>query len=798
MKHLIVLLFVSGLTMVAAPMVANANSSIIYESDFSSDPGWQTDQPDNFYWDADQEALFLHASITPSGTPTRHFYTDINLGVEKSFKLSYDMSQLGHKDYSIFTFGLFTPDLLMNEIRSFGNQKRPYSTINFSMREADVRFGIRVSKSYSREVNIYTENSTDGSGGSGGGFTTPRDTWYTVVQQFNSASSTLETTVTDRESGELRFGPIIHDVRGDFSDAMQLLGFSIAPQGETGTTANEPNRLPGAGTYLVDNVRLVQIEIVDEPVAEPEPQLSDLLLKYEPILQFHEHEDYYPMNVDAFVRDSGLWDSTLIDEVLIPRGVNNGLTLDYLATTTVDTRNWYVSFSSDQAGEFELDEAKRRYDQLVTEGEAVPTYYAHQSEHSYIDDLGNEHEFIVLQYWYYYAMNNWAEKGGFNDHEGDWESVFVFLDKETEEPGYVALSAHHNGGAATNILDYDSVLRDWSEAELDGNNVVSYVSAGSHAMYGFEASHKVPALNSDRQVFDLTSSTGDTYSNESWQKRSLITLASDDWINAFKGKFGTDKAGFGSAGIEGPLYNEVSGTNRFLEPLRWAGINRITALTIDEPQSDFDLPSQGVSFSFAEPLPTGTTLSSVPHDELISFGANQSTVNLLPKFWDINLSQPNGTFSSLVKLSYSDEEVAALSFNEGRLGVYFFNPNNDEWEPVPSTVDAILSQVSFITDHFSIYAIGELPEEVILLDDQTGTSTDDGFVEGESKEKSSRESEMNEEERGSGPSSGTRARQNDANPLVLGITSTDEELRRELMLQLIELLKKLYLVMSIR
>ena len=181
---------------------------------------------------------------------------------------------------------------------------------------------------------------------------------------------------------------------------------------------------------FADYLEIKVINFTIEELAEEEPPLSDLLLKYEPILQFHEQEDYFPMNVDAFVKNSGLWNSNLLaDELLIQRGEDNGLTLDYLATTTVDTSDWYVSFSSDEAGTFNLAEAKQRYDKLVQNGDAVPTYYAHQSEHSYVDDLGNEHEFIVLQYWYFYAMNNWGEQGGFNDHEGYWESVFIYINK---------------------------------------------------------------------------------------------------------------------------------------------------------------------------------------------------------------------------------------------------------------------------------------------------------------------------------------------------------------------------------
>jgi hypothetical protein len=35
--------------------------------------------------------------------------------------------------------------------------------------------------------------------------------------------------------------------------------------------------------------------------------------------------------------------------------------------------------------------------------------------------------YVVIQYWFFYAYNDWGTShGGVNDHEGDWEAVFVF------------------------------------------------------------------------------------------------------------------------------------------------------------------------------------------------------------------------------------------------------------------------------------------------------------------------------------------------------------------------------------
>ena len=96
------------------------------------------------------------------------------------------------------------------------------------------------------------------------------------------------------------------------------------------------------------------------------------------------------------------------------------------------------------AGDIDLTSAFEKYTAMVESEAATSTVYGYRMDECYTDDFEKEHCFIVLQYWYFYAMNNWGEQGGFNNHEGDWESVFVFLDKLTELPQYVAYSAHHN------------------------------------------------------------------------------------------------------------------------------------------------------------------------------------------------------------------------------------------------------------------------------------------------------------------------------------------------------------------
>jgi hypothetical protein len=57
---------------------------------------------------------------------------------------------------------------------------------------------------------------------------------------------------------------------------------------------------------------------------------------------------------------------------------------------------------------------------------------------------------VVLQYWFFYAFNDWRSNFfGANDHEADWEKVFVYLsESEAGEmcPEWVAYAAHAESG----------------------------------------------------------------------------------------------------------------------------------------------------------------------------------------------------------------------------------------------------------------------------------------------------------------------------------------------------------------
>ena len=53
----------------------------------------------------------------------------------------------------------------------------------------------------------------------------------------------------------------------------------------------------------------------------------------------------------------------------------------------------------------------------------------------YYGRVTRDRGFVALQYWFFYAMNDWRSTfGGVNDHEADWEQVTIFLPDPPDRP----------------------------------------------------------------------------------------------------------------------------------------------------------------------------------------------------------------------------------------------------------------------------------------------------------------------------------------------------------------------------
>jgi hypothetical protein len=115
---------------------------------------------------------------------------------------------------------------------------------------------------------------------------------------------------------------------------------------------------------------------------------------------------------------------------------------------------------------------------LIAAADRVNRTHLSSDRCPYYGRVVREHGYTVLQYWYFYAFNDWRSTYfGVNDHEADWEMIAVYLvgDEEALWPAWVAASSHDHHG--------DALRRRWDDPNLrrEGDHPVVFPGAGSHS-----------------------------------------------------------------------------------------------------------------------------------------------------------------------------------------------------------------------------------------------------------------------------------------------------------------------------
>ena len=252
---------------------------------------------------------------------------------------------------------------------------------------------------------------------------------------------------------------------------------------------------------------------------------AELLRAFEPVVRYTRGESFLPMSVETYLESATLMRAsrrgpatmtgargslsaaTLADgEVMIdaPRGTGEFLTV--AGGRDVENVGDLFRQSASQANGFRpaagrlarVGYSGRLVDalfsiSLLARGRvpgalarhAVATYRSMVGDaatHPYYGRVIRTSGWTVLQYWFFYAFNDWRSGfNGANDHEADWEQVLIYLDADADKravPVWAAFAQHDYHGR--------DLRRRWDDlGELDrvGDHPVVYAGAGSHASY---------------------------------------------------------------------------------------------------------------------------------------------------------------------------------------------------------------------------------------------------------------------------------------------------------------------------
>ncbi len=242
---------------------------------------------------------------------------------------------------------------------------------------------------------------------------------------------------------------------------------------------------------------------------------------------------------------------------------------------------------------------------------------ATQERYCYYGRVVRENGYTVLQYWFFYAFNDWRSSfNGVNDHEADWEMITIYVapdEQGVDQLSWLAYSSHEFEG--------DDLRRRCDDPEIEwvGEHPVVYVGAGSHANY-FACGEYLPVAEvpySDRilrawrrmqRFWRVTLRQGDEYIElpdlgffripfvdyargdgisigpgqaHSWDMhllQSSPTTPAPVWVDGYRGLWGlyTRDPIAGEDAPAGPKYNR-DGTMRkmWYDPLGWGGLDKV-------------------------------------------------------------------------------------------------------------------------------------------------------------------------------------------------------------------------------
>jgi hypothetical protein len=398
----------------------------------------------------------------------------------------------------------------------------------------------------------------------------------------------------------------------------------------------------------------------------PDAEAAEALLRrFEPVLRSTRGDKFYPMDVEPYVRACSLWVYRPGEEAVcvVPGGK---LSLDRIAQQPLDeagavhflkftdlkdvgpgsrgrrlrlfrrrARDLKEAREAFRAGRGRLARVgyiSRFVDALYSiallargrvPGEAAAAASVSyerimktQEHYRYHGRVVRQDGWVILQYWLFYPFNDW--RSGFfgaNDHEADWEKIFVYLSESGEgevNPEWVAYAAHNYTG--------DNLRRRWDDPEVEkvGEHPVIYVGAGSHASYYAPGEYltelNLPLPRPLARVGDAVRSfwrtrlgqyVGDGEEDDSssgyfhipfvdyargdgltvgpggekeWDPPRLMLEPYPDWVTGYRGLWGLyARDPFeGEDAPAGPMYNRDKSVSRaWYDPVGWAGLDKV-------------------------------------------------------------------------------------------------------------------------------------------------------------------------------------------------------------------------------
>jgi hypothetical protein len=377
----------------------------------------------------------------------------------------------------------------------------------------------------------------------------------------------------------------------------------------------------------------------------------NLLRRYEPVIRYTQGEMFFPCSVEGYLARCSLWRQAKGEDpvlILPPGSVNKEVLAIYDLEGRAD--GLFLRFVDDPLDPiaYQLWRNSKEYPRFDSVGRLARVGFAGRLAESLFDfslllrgrvpggttgrawqqyqkmltedprfvyygRVIRDSSYTILHYLFFYVMNDWRSSfHGVNNHESDWEQIFVYLTGEEGNymPQWVAFAAHDFSG--------DDLRRRWDDPELEKvgeDHVVVYAGAGSHAAYVVPGEYLMqvepeaikPAKELLRPVrkyvaTNLKSGAASTPAN---LDAPLVSLAFVDyargdglsigpgqeanwspellsadlpWVSGYRGLWGLDTGDpiGGERAPAGPKFDrDGSVRHAWRDPLGWAGLDKV-------------------------------------------------------------------------------------------------------------------------------------------------------------------------------------------------------------------------------
>ncbi len=183
---------------------------VTYQTDFSSDPGWVTNNSDRYYWDSSNEEYYANMVNVNNGG----YYAVHDVGHDgTSFRLEWDMILRGVGYAAGLRFGMFDSDHRSQPDGSTAH-------LTFYREDRGLLLGL---ESYYWAGDAGSDQSYP--------IQFSLDTWYRVMMEYDDSAHTLTAEIDERDGGQQHLVSLSIDNAGPFSADMRFLGSSNVRDG---------------------------------------------------------------------------------------------------------------------------------------------------------------------------------------------------------------------------------------------------------------------------------------------------------------------------------------------------------------------------------------------------------------------------------------------------------------------------------------------------------------------------------------------------------------------------------------